>query len=205
MPLALASSSALPIGSIAPPTYQPIHPLVLAPPPAALPSYFRRWFLEHLLVEAASFTKAWQGTIFLPMWMSLMGASIGKRVEISSTTGIVPGALHLGTGSFIADSVVVAPPFVHDGVVRTGSTVVGEEAFVGNGSFLPVNSTIPDKMLVGLQSEAPRDGEPGSTWLGTPAISLSKREGDHTGTNLRLTYQPSCGRVLSRGVVELLG
>ena len=167
--------------------------------------FFRRWFLDLLMEEAHKFTRPWQGTMFLPLWMWLMGGKIGTHVEISSTHNVIPETLELGDGAFIADSVVAGATFVNNGMVHLGNVFLGKRSFVGNGSMIPIGSRIPKGMLVGLQSVAPPHGYEESTWLGSPSISLTARQGDPHDTPDALTYSPSFPRVVARGLIELLG
>ena len=143
------------------------------------------------------------------MW--LLGARMGRNIEMSSTLHVAPEGLRVADGSFIADSVVAGAPFVHAGSARTGDVELGRHSFVGNGSTMPAGAALPDGVLVGLMSVAPRCDDPAAplrphtTWLGTPAINLLAREGDRTGTDDRMTYRPRWWRVVARATFELLG
>ena len=168
--------------------------------------YYRRWLNDAMIDHASLFTKAWQGTMFLPTWMWLLGADIKGQVEISSSKSVEPAALRMENGSFIADSAVLGTAVVRDGMVTTGTVTFCRRSFIGNGSFAPCGSLLREGMLVGLQSEVPRDGNvANSTWLGAPAISLTAREGAGKHMTQSMTYAPSCCRRFARAMFELGG
>jgi len=59
--------------------------------------------------------KSLYATLYLPPWLRLTGAKIGKRAEISTVNYISTDLLKIGHESFLADSVNVGPPVVING------------------------------------------------------------------------------------------
>jgi non-ribosomal peptide synthetase-like protein len=82
-------------------------------------------------------------------------------------------------------------------------TVVSHRSFVGNGSYIPDGTILPERVLVGVHTHAPDNAQmkSGDTWLGSPPIHLPARE-EVSGYPEWLTYRPSPLRRLGRALVE---
>jgi non-ribosomal peptide synthetase-like protein len=74
---------------------------------------------------------------------------------------------------------------------------------VGNGSYIPDGTVLPEGVLVGVHTHAPANERMtgGDTWLGSPPIHLPARE-QVSGYPEHLTYRPSPQRRLGRTLVE---
>ncbi|MDQ1923524.1 hypothetical protein [Massilia pseudoviolaceinigra] len=55
---------------------------------------------------------------------------------------------------------------------------MSHRSFVGNGSYIPDGTILPERVLVGVHTHAPKNErmESGDTWLGSPPIHLPARE-----------------------------
>jgi non-ribosomal peptide synthetase-like protein len=170
--------------------------------------FLRRWAVDVMMTSLSAYTKQLRGTIYLPWWYRLMGASIGRHAEVSSYVNVSADKLTLGDHVFLADDVVVGMPHVEAGLVTHERVTVRARSFVGNASVVRTGTFIPEEMLVGVQSLAPKAGAPRSTYLGSLPIQI-KREGDGKAAlpaaGEALTYNPPAHLILARCVVEGVG
>ena len=151
--------------------------------------FIAKWWMGSLLNTAGAMAQPLQGTMMMPFWLRAMGATVGKNVEFSSTKGVALDTLTLGDGTFVADSVMCGMPSVSQGTMRSRPVHIKPRAFVGNGSLVREGSVLGEDSLIALQTAAPRLLKPESTFLGSPPLSIEKRE-KALGAN-HLTYHPS--------------
>ena len=165
--------------------------------------FIAKWWMGSLLNTAGAMAQPLQGTMMMPFWLRMMGATVGKNVEFSSTKGVALDTLTIGDGAFVADSVMLGVPSVDRGTMRSRPTSLNNRAFVGNGSFVREGSVLGEDSLIALQTAAPRVVQPESVFLGSPPLSIEKRE-KKLGKN-SLTYHPSCQRRAARLAFEIFG
>jgi non-ribosomal peptide synthetase-like protein len=144
-------------------------------------------------------------SIFASTWLRLLGARVGRRAEVSTAEGMVPELLTLGDDTFIGDGAVLGDEEVRGGWMVLKPTRVGKRSFIGNGAYVADGAVVPDDVLIGVQTRAPRNEElaSGQTWMGSPPVLLPARERVESAPEA-LTFQPSRGRQIARGVVEAL-
>ena len=99
------------------------------------------------------------------------------------------------------DSVNLGMPSVDRGTMRARPVTIEDKAFVGNGALVREGATLGHESLIAVQSLAPFQVPPGSTFLGSPPLSVEVREKALGAA--ALTYQPSCCRRASRMAFEL--
>nr|WP_323809137.1 Pls/PosA family non-ribosomal peptide synthetase [Kitasatospora acidiphila] len=157
------------------------------------------WAVSRLMDTARRSLFPFYASLFTPVWLRLLGARIGRRVE-ASTVLALPGLMRVDDGAFLADDTLVAPFEVRGGWLRIGPSAVGQRAFVGNSGIVGPGTELPDRALVGVLSDAPVNATPGSSWLGRPGIELP-RVAD-AGDEAR-TYAPPRRLLLARATVEL--
>ncbi|MEN9657507.1 MAG: hypothetical protein RL571_972 [Pseudomonadota bacterium] len=169
------------------------------------PMYYRRWLTNQIQESSLNILHGLYASVYAGWWYRLLGAKVGRGTEISNAIGVVPDLLTLGEDSFIADAVMLGDEDIDRGWMTLRPTVVGNRSFVGNGAYVPDGSIIPDDVLIGVQSRSPANErmQPGQTWLGSPALSLPRRE-QVSGFADSLTFRPSLARRLARGAVEAL-
>ncbi|MCD1145518.1 amino acid adenylation domain-containing protein [Kocuria sp. LUK] len=163
----------------------------------------RKWMADRLLATSLETTNSLYATLYTSPWLRLLGAKVGKRSEVSTVGHIDPDLLVLGEGSFVADMASVGSAVYHHGHVHMERTVVGDRSFVGNAAFVPSGTRMGEGSLVGVQSVPPADVPDGTSWLGSPAIFLPRRQ-DSGNYDEGLTYRPSAGKVAGRLVIEAL-
>ena len=167
--------------------------------------YCAKWLVNQIQESSLNVLRGVYATIYAPFWYRLLGAKVGRDAEISTALGLVPDMLTLGDETFIADAVMLGDEHIDGGWMSIQPTVISRRSFVGNGSYIPDGTTLPENVLIGVHSCAPgndtmRDGD---TWLGSPPLHLPARE-QTSGFPEHLTYRPSPFRRLARGLIEAL-
>ncbi|AGA28101.1 Pls/PosA family non-ribosomal peptide synthetase [Singulisphaera acidiphila] len=170
----------------------------------ALRSWFglRKWFSDRLMELSLGSTNSLYATLFTSSWLRALGAKVGPRAEISTVSNIDPDLLVVGAESFVADLAVIGAARYHRGRVVLGTTELGPRSFVGNAALVPGAAFLPHDSLIGVQSVPPAEAmEPGSSWLGSPAIFLPRRQ-DSGDFEESVTYRPPLRLVAGRLAVE---
>ncbi|HEX9047056.1 MAG TPA: Pls/PosA family non-ribosomal peptide synthetase [Verrucomicrobiae bacterium] len=142
-------------------------------------------------------------SVFAPLWLRFLGVKVGKHAEISTAEGMVPELLSLGDDSFIADGAMLGDEELRGGWMILKPTRIGHRSFIGNGAYVANGATVPDDVLIGVQTRTPKNTamESGQTWMGSPPLLLPARE-TLRGFPESLTFRPSFGRRVGRGLVE---
>ena len=171
-------------------------------------TYLRIWFLRYLLDNTRQLLNPIYATMFTPHLLRLLGAKIGRNVEVSTVMHVVPDLVEMEDGSFLADACMVGGPRIHRGWVELAANKVGSRSFVGNSAFAPSGVELGNNSLVGVLSAPPADQTrtpDGTRWLGSPSFELHDSSSCDTGRgDESRTYQPPFGLVLYRGLMELL-
>ncbi|MGW2873116.1 Pls/PosA family non-ribosomal peptide synthetase [Kitasatospora sp. NPDC001225] len=160
---------------------------------------FCAWAVSRLSDTARRTLFPFYASLFTPVWLRLLGARVGRRVE-ASTVLALPGLMRVDDGAFLADDTLVAPYELRGGWLRLGPAHVGRRSFVGNSGIVGPGRHLPDNSLVGVLSDTPAHAPEGSSWLGRPAFALP-RVAD-TGADAR-TYNPPRRLMWARAGVEL--
>ncbi|ORX89509.1 acetyl-CoA synthetase-like protein [Basidiobolus meristosporus CBS 931.73] len=151
-------------------------------------------------------TNSIYGTLYAPHWLRALGAKIGKASEVSTITYISPDLLRIGDGCFLADSVIVGPPYVRHGKLSLDYATVEERSFVGNGALFPAGVTMGKDCLLGVLSTPGHDKrslEGNSSWLGSPSMYLPNRQAATKNWPKERTYAPSNSLYIVRYLMEL--
>ncbi|MEN9436529.1 MAG: hypothetical protein RIR09_1184 [Pseudomonadota bacterium] len=165
--------------------------------------YCAKWLVSQIQESSLNVLHGVYATIYAPHWYRLLGAKVGRNAEISTALGLVPDMLTLGDETFIADAVMLGDEQIDGGWMTMRPTVIARRSFVGNGSYVPDGTILPENVLIGVHSTVPANAamRSGDTWLGSPALHLPARE-QTTGFADHLTFNPSMGRRLARGLIE---
>ncbi|HWJ94807.1 MAG TPA: Pls/PosA family non-ribosomal peptide synthetase, partial [Telluria sp.] len=166
-------------------------------------TYLAKWLVSHIQESSLNILHGIYATVFAPSWYRMLGAKVGRDAEISTALGVVPDMLTLGDETFIADAVMLGDEQIDGGWMTMQPTVVSHRSFVGNGSYIPDGTVLPENVLVGVHTHAPENTamKSGDTWLGSPPIHLPARE-QVSGYPEHLTYKPSPLRRVGRALVE---
>ncbi|HZQ14401.1 MAG TPA: Pls/PosA family non-ribosomal peptide synthetase [Pseudolabrys sp.] len=168
--------------------------------------YVRYWFLAYLLANTRYIVLPIYATLYLPPFLRMLGASIGRGVEISTVIAVMPDLLELGDGSFLADGCIVGGHRSYLGMVEVRRSKIGARSFIGNSALVPVASQIGSNALVGVMSTPPQGARKtgdGTRWLGSPSFELPNTQ-EVSGFSDRDTYNPGVWLVLGRLLIELI-
>lgn len=166
--------------------------------------YLRHWLAYGLMRSSRAMFLPVFTTIYLPLWMRLLGARVGRHAEMSTVWSFIPELLDIGDGSFFADGSILGGRRTYGGRFELRTNSVGSRSFVGNSAMLPVGATLGDNSLLGVLSVPPSRTEPtpdGTDWLGSPAFNLPNRQ-KVAGFADGATYLPSRKLYAQRSVVD---
>lgn len=166
--------------------------------PSAGPAAWAAWLIDLLLTRALKLAYAIYASLFTPRWMRLLGAKVGKGVEIS-TVETMPRLTNIQDRSFLADHSLVSFKRARGGWLQFGQASVGEKSFLGNSAVVGPGRRMPDKSLIAVLSSVPDDMPEGTSWFGRPPIKLT-RPVDHSDPSR--TYNPPRRLLAARGAVE---
>ncbi|MEU5091413.1 Pls/PosA family non-ribosomal peptide synthetase [Streptomyces sp. NPDC021356] len=159
---------------------------------------WRAWLVTRLLDGARAGLFPLYASLATPYWLRLLGARVGRNAEISTVLPL-PSLLDVADGAFLADDTLVAPYELRGGWMRLGPVRIGTRAFVGNSGIVGPGRDVPDRALVGVLSDAPADGRPGTSWIGRPAMPLPRVPDN---TDPARTFAPLRRLVAARAAVE---
>jgi non-ribosomal peptide synthetase-like protein len=168
--------------------------------------YVRKWAADTLIRLTHTLAKPLYTTIYLPPWLRLLGARIGRRAEISTVSQISPELTDIGDHSFFADGSMIAGRRVHRGRLELSTSRIGKRSFVGNSAILPVGASLGDGCLLGCLSAPPEgvDRTPdGTEWLGSPSFELPNRP-RLGGFDASVTHEPTPKLIAQRLGVDAL-
>jgi len=162
----------------------------------------RKWLADRLMILSLALTNSLYSTLYLLPFLRLLGTRVGPRAEVSTVSHIDPDLLTLGPECFVADLAVVGAARVYNGFVVMGKTEVGRRTFVGNAALVPGDTRLADGSLIGVLSVTPaKPVEAGSSWLGSPAIFLPRRQAS-ARFDESLTFRPPPRLVACRLAIE---
>jgi len=154
--------------------------------------YMRKWLVDKLMEISHEMLESLYATLYLNVWYRALGVDVGPRAEVSTASFILPDLLRIGEGSFIADGVGLGPAKVVGRDIVLRRTEIGSRTFIGNSAYVPVGSRIGDNCLLGCQSLPPGEVVPeGTSWVGSPALCLPRRQKPAKQFAEERTYRPT--------------
>ncbi|MGE3711495.1 MAG: Pls/PosA family non-ribosomal peptide synthetase [Hyphomicrobiaceae bacterium] len=145
-------------------------------------------------------------TLYLPPWMRLLGARLGRHTEMSTVWSIDPDMVSAGSGVFFADGCMLGGSRTHLGRFELAMNVIGDNSFIGNSAILSTGTGVGSNCLLGVLSAPPhaRDPIPDNTdWLGSPGFRLPNRQ-KVSCFSKEQTLRPTTGVYLQRAVIDAL-
>ena len=169
--------------------------------------HVRKWFADCLMNLSLELLFPLYASVYLPPWLRMLGAKLGRNAEISTAENLNPDLVELGDGTFVADAVCLGASEVRRGWVRLRPVKVGEKSFLGNNAVIPGGTEIGPESLVGVLSSPPQDRKAAlkrdGSWLGLPSFELPHRI-RHTGFGDERTYQPTRWLRFLRATIEFI-
>ncbi len=167
-------------------------------------AHLRRWFVDSLLGMSRMWLLPVYSTIYVPHWLRILGAKIGRRSEVATVWRVVPDLVEIGDESFLADGCIIGGRRIHRGVCETRPNRIGRRAFVGNSAVLPKGANLGSSCLLGVMSAPPSGSTAnGTDWLGSPAFELPGRQKVGSFDDA-VTFRPATKLVVQRALIDAL-
>ncbi|HET8978292.1 MAG TPA: Pls/PosA family non-ribosomal peptide synthetase [Solirubrobacteraceae bacterium] len=158
------------------------------------------WYTEELKTSAITLLFPLYASLFTRPWYRLMGLKVGRRTELSVSSGINP-LVSFGDFSQCTDDIGFCGARSRGGWLALDPITVGNRSFLGPGAILRGGTTTGDDTLIGVMTLAPRDPAPGTSWLGVPALELPRVP---DAADPARTTDPPRRLVLARATMDLL-
>jgi non-ribosomal peptide synthetase-like protein len=131
--------------------------------------------------------EAVQGTPFLPWYLRLLGARIGRRVYIDTTGFLEWDLVELGDRAALNEDCIMQTHLFEDRVLKASKLRIGADCVVGVASVVLYDAQMEDGARLDALSLVMK-GETlpaGTAWLGSPALSKveplpARRQGNGT-------------------------
>ncbi|HEV7451634.1 MAG TPA: Pls/PosA family non-ribosomal peptide synthetase [Pseudonocardiaceae bacterium] len=164
----------------------------------------RKWLSINVANLSVTLTRTLYCTLYVLPFLRGLGMRMGRGCEVATPNFIDPDMTVIGDHCFLAGTITIAPPVYHHGCVSVTQAELSRRSFVGNAALVPGSCRMGENSLLGVLSLAPsRPTDPETTWLGSPAIFLPRRQASQSFPD-KLTFTPSRGMVIGRLIVELL-
>jgi non-ribosomal peptide synthetase-like protein len=123
------------------------------------------------VLGGGSFLQAARGTLFLPIFMRLLGAKIGKNCYLDTIFLTEPDLITIGDNCCIGDRVTIQTHLFEDRVMKMDSLQIGDRCTIGSLAIVLYNTKMERGVTVGPLSLVMK-GESypaGTHWEGIPA------------------------------------
>jgi non-ribosomal peptide synthetase-like protein len=166
--------------------------------------YLRKWIVDKLM-EFVEFD-ALAESLYFPIFLRLLGAKIGKRVEIAELPRITPSLLTMKDESFVASGSILGVPRVHLGYVEYAPIELGYRSFIGSSAVLTPGCKLGNYSFIASLSISPDNDDAAKSntaWLGSPSVYMPRREVRKTFSEEE-TFKPPKHLYFFRATFELL-
>jgi non-ribosomal peptide synthetase-like protein len=158
------------------------------------------WFSGDLQETAGGALFPLYASLYTRGWLRLMGIRVGRRSEISTSTGLNP-LVCIGELSHATDDVAFVGARARGGWLHVEPIEVGSRTFLGPGSVLREGTRLGDDSLLGVLTLAPREPAAGTSWFGVPALELPRV---CEVSDPARTTEPPRRLVLARGTMDAI-
>jgi non-ribosomal peptide synthetase-like protein len=158
------------------------------------------WFSGDLQESLAGALFPLYASLYTRRWLRLMGIRVGRRTEISTSTGLNP-LVSFGELSHTTDDVGFCGARARGGWLHLEPIAIGDRTFVGPGAVLREGTRLGDDSLIGVLTLAPRRPTRGTSWFGVPALELPRA---CESADAARTTDPPRRLVLARGVMDTI-
>jgi non-ribosomal peptide synthetase-like protein len=158
------------------------------------------WFSGDLQESAGGALFPLYASLYTRGWLRLMGIRVGRRTEISTSTGL-NRLVSFGELSHATDDVGFCSTRARAGWLHVAPIEVGSRTFIGPGAVLREDTRLQDDTLIGALTLAPRRPARGTSWFGVPALELPRVP---EPADPARTTEPPRRLVLARGIMDAI-
>jgi non-ribosomal peptide synthetase-like protein len=158
------------------------------------------WFSGDLQESAGGALFPLYASLYTRGWLRLMGMRVGRRTEISTSTGLSP-LVSFGELSHATDDVAFCSARARAGWLHVEPIAIGSRTFLGPGAVLREGTQLGDDVLIGALTLAPQRPAPETSWFGVPALELPRVPEASDPTR---TTDPPGRVVLARGAMDAI-
>ena len=111
-----------------------------------------------------------KATPILPIFHRLMGAKVGKNVQINTTIIADSRLLEIGDGTIIGGDAQIICHSAENGLLKIAKTKIGKNVTIGIMAVILPGTEIGDGATIGACSFVPKNSQipPNTTWAGVP-------------------------------------
>jgi non-ribosomal peptide synthetase-like protein len=167
-------------------------------------AYLRYWLADVVMQIVKTVGLPVFTTLYLPSWMRLLGARLGRHTEMATVWRVNAEMLSAGDGVFFADGCMVAGVRTHLGRFQLARSHIGDRTFIGNSAIVTTGVDVGSHCLLGVLSAPPcsRENVPDNTdWLGSPAFLLPNRQ-KITTFGVHETFSPPRALYVQRAMID---
>ncbi len=174
--------------------------------------YFFRWWLSQRLLGLTN-ARLLQNSPLMPLYLSAIGARIGRDVQISDIEIGAIDLLSIGSGASLGSKLRIANARVEGNELVIGAVEIGKDAYIGTGCVIEENVAIGDGATLEDLTSLPSGSQigPNEIWDGTPGqhvgeVDTSSLDAPAQASILRRTavFLASVSAVLVLPVLGLL-
>jgi non-ribosomal peptide synthetase-like protein len=158
------------------------------------------WFSGELQESVSAVLFPLYASLYTRGWLQLMGVRVGRRTEISTSTGL-NSLVSFGELSHATDDVGFCGARARGGWLHVEPIEIGSRTFLGAGAVLREGTQLGDDSLVGALTLAPRRPAQGTSWFGVPALELPRV---CEAADPARTTDPPKRLVAARGVMDAI-
>jgi non-ribosomal peptide synthetase-like protein len=156
--------------------------------------YYRFWVVKTLIRGAP--VVLFRGSPLYSLYLKLLGAKLSSSAVIESkSVPVCTDLISIGHNTILRKETLIPGFRAQAGYIHTGRITIGNDAFVGVGSALDIDTKIGDRGQLGHGSSLQRGQEipAGEHWHGSPAIKsdadYSKVRGVTLSRSRRIIYE----------------
>ncbi len=115
-----------------------------------------------------------RATPLLPMFHRLMGAKVGKNVQINTKVIADSNLLEIGEGTVIGGDAQIICHTAEDGKLKIARTKIGKNVTIGILAVILPGTEIGDGATIGACTIVPKNSRipAGTVWAGVPAREI---------------------------------
>lgn len=118
-------------------------------------------------------------TPFANVLLKMLGAKIGKNVQINSKFVFDATLLEIGDNTVIGGGASIIAHIVERGILKLKKVKIGKNVTIGSRAIIMPGCEIGDEALIGAGAVLHKNTkvEPGSIWCGVPATCIKPKRG----------------------------